>query len=247
MKPKTALFFFVLSYTPFFLFGETREMWDFTATDDTSLHSARSNLGNTFITAASPIAKIRNNEAEFSYDGSSKHTFRQTAFKGAAITTGICELSWVFTKVDFSRTAANNGSGNLGFDVRDLKGTRQNNKDDVVFGGIRLRFEKNKILIQYKPQGNKNFESLYSIPKVKLDAPLQVRLRFDLDKPSEVGALQVFLKEGDAEAFCVLENGILPAGAVIDGFRTAQQTINGNNSWQVGDVVCVDDFTLTVE
>ena len=76
---------------------------------------------------------------------------------------------------------------------------------------------------------------------------MKVRIRLDMDDPSAAGALKIFLKKGTGEEFCALGNGTLPESAAISGFRTAQQTINGKNSWQVGDVVCVDDFTRSAD
>jgi hypothetical protein len=247
MKSKVLSFLIVTTLVQSSLFGEMHETWDFTAPDETPLTEAKSNLGTGFIPAASSIAAIRNNELEFSHDGTTQHTFRQTEFSGEPATKGVSEISWVFTKVDFSKTAAAAGSANVGFEVRDLKGTRQNSKDDLVLAGLRLRYDKNKIALQYKAHDAKSFELIHSIPVVKMEAPMQVRMRFDLDNPEAVGALKIYLKEGESEEFCALETATLPQSAVISGFRTAQQTINGKNSWQVGDVVCVDDFTHKVD
>lgn len=243
MKVKVLLILFIMSLLRASLYGERQEIWDFTAPDATSLTRVKSNLGIGFLPAASPIATIRNNELEFSHDGSTPHTFRQTSFGGEPASMGIIEISWVFTKVDFSRTAAVSGSANVGFEVRDFKGTRQNNKDDLVLAGLRLRYDKNKITLQYKAHDVGNFTAIHSIPADQLEAPLVVRMRFDLDNPEAEGALKIYLKEGAEEALCALATGTLPKSAVISGFRTAQQTLNGGNSWQVGDVVCVDDFT----
>lgn len=245
MKSKVLLILMISSQCA--LFGAIREIWDFTAPDATPLSKVKSNLGTGFFSGASAIAVIRNNELEFSHDGSTQHTFRQTEFNGESIKKGICEVSWVFTKVDFTKTAAASGTANVGFEVRDLKGTRQNTKDDLVLAGLRLRYDKDKILIQYKSHDAKLYADIHSIPAAGLEAPLQVRLRFDMDNPEVAGALKIFLKEGAGDAFCALETGTLPKSAAISGFRTAQQTLNGKNSWQTSDIVCVDDFTLSVE
>lgn len=247
MKVKIFSFLCVTSCMYCSLFGEIQEVWDFEFPDQTPLTQVKSNLGTSFLPGESPIMTIRNNELEFSYDGSTQHTFRQTAFSGEPTSTGISEISWAFTKVDFSRTAAASGSANVGFEVRDFKGTRQNNKDDLVLAGLRLRYDKGKLVIQYKAHDASNFEVIDSTPGAKFEAPVKVRIRLDLDNPTTDGALKIFLKKGTEEAFCALANGTLPKSAVISGFRTAQQTINGKNSWQVGDIVCVDDFTLSVE
>lgn len=246
MKSKQISFIWI-ALIPCVLFGTIREVWDFTAPDGTPLTQAKSNLGTAFISAASAIATIRNNELEFSHDGSTPHTFRQTEFSGEPSTSGLSEISWVFTKVDFSKTSAAEGSANVAFEVRDFKGTRQNNKDDLVLAGLRLRYDKNRISIQYKAHDAKNFELIHSVSGAKLEAPMQVRLCLDLDDPEAEGALKIYLKVGATEEFCALETGTLPASAAISGFRTAQQTLNGNNSWQVGDMVCVDDFSRSVK
>ncbi|CAI8350821.1 MAG: Uncharacterised protein [Opitutia bacterium UBA7350] len=232
---------------PLSLFGEIQETWDFTAPDGTPLTEVKSNLGTEFLSAASSIVAIRNNELEFYHDGTTPHTFRQTEFSGEPLTSGVCEISWKFTKVDFLKTAAVSGTANIAFDLRDLKGTRQNVEDDIILAGLRLRFDKNTILVQYRPHDAKNFEVLHSISAAQLNAPMHVRMRFDLDNPEAIGSLKIHLKEGAKEEFCALEAGTLPKSAAISGFRSIQQTTNGKNTWQVGDVVCVDDFSLTVQ
>lgn len=225
------------------------ETWSFDQDDGVSIEHVLSDRGSSFGSSGSPIVWVENKQLRFTYDGQTGHTFRQQAFAGTAINSGILELSWTFGEVDFSRTAASGGSANIGFDVRDLSGTRQVPRDDVVFGGVRLRCEKGGVVLQSTQNGggdSKAWAEIRRFDSVHFSGSVSVRLRFDLDRRNEAGAFQVFVitREGNEE--CVLDDGVLPLGGEISGFRIIQQTTNGRNSWEVGDHVSVDDFAMRV-
>lgn len=226
--------------------ASVREVWTFSAPDGTSLNKVMSNEGTAFFTSGTPITSIRDNQLEFSYDGETPHTFRQMQFHGDPVKDGICEVSWTFSKIDFTKTAAVKGSGNVGIDIRDLKGTRSDNSDDVILGGLRLRFDKKDLQIQYKAHDANEYESIAQMPVAQLEDNLQVRLRFDLNEPTKPGAFKIFLKLWGEDEINPVHSDTLPAGALISGFRVIQQTTNGKNDWQAGDTVLLDDFALSV-
>ena len=81
--------------------------------------------------------------------------------------------------------------------------------------------------------------------KLVLPEPLRVRIRYDFDTAGQPGSMQVFLKLGEEDEINPVTDAQIPEGSALDGYRILQQMTNGKTNWKVGDVVAVDDFTLS--
>jgi hypothetical protein len=211
------------------------ETWSFSEKNGSPLAKAKSDAGTSFA-GNSPIAKVKGGSLELSADGKTESTFRISGFAKPA-TSGKIEVSWTYTSADFSKTAAAGGSGNAGFDLRDINKTRNSPKDDTIHVAVRLRFQKNQLLLQYADTANiKKWITLKRIKGNSLDKPMTISLVANLNK----GALSISANGEELAA-----NARIAKGKPVSGFRIAQQTINGGNSWLPGDSVSVDNFSIT--
>ena len=221
------------------------DKWSFSEADGTALGSALSSRGKPLHVHGGPLVSIKNEQLVFASDGIAGHTFRICEFTDQAISSGTVEFAFEFSSADFSRTALSGGSGNIGFDFRDTKGTLKNPGDDAILGGIRLRFAKGQLLLQsaVQEQGLR-YISIATLETDILEEVMRIRVQFDFNRSGKPGSMRVFFKLGEAMEIEALSDGQLPVDASLSGFRIAQQTINGGNNWQVGDFVAVDNFTI---
>ena len=228
------------------LSAEVLETWTFSEADDTTMDATASDQGTLLSTANRPTAAVKNGRMEFFADGETDGVFLINAFAQQPVSYGVYEVSWTYTSAAFVNTLAVDGNANLGFDFRDTKETRYKGKDDGLLGGVRLRYADKHILIQYTAAGDANkFVTIASIDRIVLPEPLRVRIRYDLDNSGKPGSMQIFLQLGEEDEINPVTDAEIPEGAVLSGYRILQQITNGKTSWQQGDVVSVDDFTLS--
>jgi hypothetical protein len=225
----------ILLLTSISLTATASEQWTFSERDGSDLRKAKSSAGTIFAGSNSAIAKVNEGALLLSADGKTESTFRISEFKQAA-SSGKLEISWTYLSADFSNTAAVKGSGNVGFDLRDTAGTRNAGKDDTVHLSVRLRFQRNALMVQYADAVSPSkWKTLKTIKGDKLLESLAVSVIADLDK----GTFAISLNGEEA-----LSDGALAKGKPLTGFRIIQQTINGKNNWVPGDTVSVDNFGL---
>ena len=228
------------------LSAEVLETWTFSETNGTLMDATLSDKGRELSSAVRNTAAVKNGRMEFFPDGETDGVFLINEFSAPEMAAGVYEVSWTYASAAFANTMQVGGSANLGFDFRNTMGTRYKGVDDERLGGVRLRYENKAILIQYQqaPERNK-FITIASIDCIVLPDPLQVRVRYDFDKAGEPGSMQVFLKLGDEDEIHPVTDAMIPAGAILNGYRILQQITNGKTNWQKGDVVAIDDFSLT--
>jgi len=227
------------------LSAEVVEAWTFSEADGTLMDATYSDQGNMLCPQTRPTLILRNGRVEFVSDGVTDGVFLINPFSGEPITSGVYELSWTYVSAAFVKTMEVDGSANVGFDFRDTKDTRYKGSDDGLLGGVRLRYEGKHIMIQYQSANEEKFETIASMDRVVLPEPLRVRIRYDLDNSGQPGSMQVFLKLGEEDEINPVTDAKIPEGAVLDGYRILQQMTNGGTNWQIGDVVAVDNFTLS--
>ena len=132
-------------------------------------------------------------------------------FPDQAISSGRVQFAFEFGSADFSRTALSGGSGNIGFDFRDTKGTLKNPGDDAILGGIRLRFAKGQLLLQsaVQEQGLR-YISIATLETELLEEVMRIRVLFDFNRSGKPGSLRGIFKFGEAMDSESLSAGQLP-------------------------------------
>jgi len=227
------------------LSAEVLETWTFSEADGTTMDATTSDQGTALSSVSRPTAAVKKGRLEFFADGETDGVFLINTFAQGPVSSGVYEVSWTYTSAAFANTLEVDGSANIGFDFRDTKDTRYKGYDDGLLGGVRLRYHEKHILIQYQPAHVVKFETIASIDRIVLPEPLRVRIRYDLDKSGLPGSMQIFLQLGEEDEIHPVSDAIIPEGSVLDGYRILQQITNGKNNWQVGDIVSIDDFTLS--
>lgn len=228
------------------LSAEVLETWTFSEADGTTIDGTSSDKGTLLSTVSRSTAAVKKGRMEFFPDGETDGVFLINAFAQGPVSSGVYEVSWTYTSAAFANTLEVDGSANIGFDFRDTKETRYKGNDDGLLGGVRLRYEKKHILIQYSAAGDANrFTTVASIDRIVLPDPLSVRIRYDLDNSGKPGSMQIFLQLGEEDEINPVTDAEIPEGTVLSGYRILQQITNGKTNWQKGDVVSIDDFTLS--
>lgn len=225
--------------------AEVLEKWTFDYPDGTPLSQMLSDQGWPLANADKPSARVRAKRLELDAQGDIDAIFLINEFSSKPAKTGLYEVAWTFASAGFARTHEVKGRANAGFDFRDTGDTRYKGKDDRVLGGVRLRYEKKVILIEYQDSTTDKFTEIARVERVVLPEPLHVRIRFDLDQAGQPGSMQVFLSLGDEPEIQPVTDGIIPEGVSLSGYRLIQQITNGGTNWQEGDYVTLDDFMLS--
>ena len=223
----------------------TIEEWAFSDPDGTETTSSMSNLGNSFSNKVFGSLNISGESLQFGYDGETEKIFSVNQFTGPVPSSGIVEMSWTFSSIDFSRTALASGIANVGFDFRDQAGTPWMLKDDTLLAGVRLSHRMGQTRVQVQTSNVPKYATIKSYPYAVFAEELKVRVRFDFDQAGTVGSLQVILQLGELEEEFVVDDGTLPIGANLTGYRINQQTRNGKTNWALGDVVTINEFKLS--
>ena len=223
----------------------TKEEWTFSDLDGTETTSSMSNKGNAFSKKVFGSLNISGQSLQFGYDGQTDKIFHVNQFTGPVPSKGIVEMSWIFSFIDFSRTALASAIANVGFDFRDQAGTPWMLKDDTLLGGVRLSHQNGKTRVQLQSSDFPKYTTIKIFPYAVFTEELKVRVRFDFDQAGTAGSLQVILQLGDQDEECVVSDGVLPVGVNLTGYRIIQQTRNGKTNWALGDLVTVNEYRLS--
>ena len=223
----------------------TKEEWIFSNPDGTETTSSMSNLGNAFSNKAFGSLNISGQSLQFGYDGETDKIFSVNQFTGPVPSAGIVEMSWIFSSIDFSRTAIASGIANVGFDFRDQAGTPWMLKDDTLLAGVRLSHQKGKTRVQLQSSDVAKYTTIKIFPYAVFAEELKVRVRFDFDQAGTAGSLQVIVQLGQQKEEFLVSDAVLPVGANLTGYRIIQQTKNGKTNWAMGDSVTVNEYRLS--
>jgi GH35 family endo-1,4-beta-xylanase len=156
----------------------------------------------------------------------------------ADATGGVYQLSYDVVSADFSNTEAVNGKAQFGYGIRDttLTGNNRNGMVLVRYDGagsanrFRLSVSAGSVIQQDIATGS-------SISN------LHVRAVYDLDNAGSAGSfIGYFSVDGGPET--AVTNS-LASGFTLKTLRMQIQALNGGNSWQVGDVVTIDNIVFS--
>ncbi len=201
-----------------------------------SLAKSTGYVGNvSFVNA--DMCVVSNNMLLFKHDSltnSQESVFRQAPLSAyAAATTGIYELAWDYVAADFANSDAVDGTGNVGMTVRSLSAATNSM-------GFKLRFNGNDFTLQME-DANSAYATKATFAGSTI-SNLSVRMVMNLDNAGAAGsAVLLYSLDGGDEVFASTD-GVVHPGFKLTEYRMVSQSINGGNSWALGDTVWTDNL-----
>ncbi len=216
------------------------EKWTYDGVSDGLLSTALSETGTgsafggtkTFLTVGNDVAYITSEEtANEGYFG----PVTDAGYLGK--TSGVYEISYDVVSASFANTAA--GSGQFGWGLR-------SKVDGNVDANVLFQY-KNHTFNLVPKDANGTLATVTIASGTTTLSNVHIRQRFDFDNRGTLGSYQIFYTVDGAEEV-ELHPGLmkLKSDHQIDEFRCQIQTINGGNSWKIGDVTVFDNLILKI-
>ncbi|VGO22945.1 hypothetical protein [Pontiella sulfatireligans] len=216
------------------------EAWDFEGlADGSGLSQALSTTGTGLAWGDSPLAVVSNGMQRWEYNGVTEGAFQGPVTSGSSYegaSNGIYQISYDVVLADFSNTAASNGTAQLGYGIRD-NSLAENGTLLVRYDGAIANNQFRLVLIGDTTIRHTMLDGAGALSN------LHVRAVYDLDHAGAMGSFIAYYRfDGGAET--AVTNAIA-AGFTLDNLRMHVQTINGGNSWALGDVVLIDNLVFS--
>ncbi|VGO19248.1 hypothetical protein [Pontiella sulfatireligans] len=215
------------------------EEWTYASvTNGAGLSEGFSTTGTGLAWADSPLAVVSNQMQRWTYNGTTESAFQNKVTSGSSYenaTSGVYQLSFDVVSAGFSGTAAADGKAQFGYGIRDnsLAGTDRN-------GMLLVRYEGGGATDEFRISLSAGSTIQQVVQNGRVMSNLHVRAVYDLDNAGAVGSFKAYYSfDGGTETEVVNQ---LAAGFTLETLRMQVQTINGGNSWAVGDVALLDNI-----